>query len=104
MDICHRVDDIVWSESAKVWDDTFSLLLAERPNIGVLVNVVMKWLFCQFEEFKVKYLKVSQILAGMRESLFQDLHYGVERLSRHYNFIAMRYELAYNACKAMEYF
>lgn len=103
MSVCDQVDDIVWGETERVWDETFSLLALKTPNAtSDLMNVVTRWLRCKIDEFELKYTKVSKILEEEKSEIF---HYseGVLGLKNHYQRIMLRYTSAYNACKATEY-
>ncbi len=104
MSVCDQVDDIVWSETERVWDETFSLLVLKNPNVtSDLVNVVARWLRCKIDEFELKYTKVSKILEQEENRAFFHYSEGVQGLKNHYQRIMLRYTSAYNACKATEY-
>lgn len=98
MDICSRIDDVVWGESEKVWDEIFSLLVKENVSTCLLVNVVMKWVLNKISEYESYYQKVLFIL-------YESVHYTEEirRFASHYHRIVWRYKTAYKSCMAMEY-
>jgi hypothetical protein len=97
MELCARVDDIVWSQSDKVWDDTFTLVMLETRGVGELLYRVMRMIHTRVAEYEMKYLKVQDILRKLGDSPA-----GVERLALHYNDIKLRYRLAYDSCKAID--
>ena len=93
-----RVDDIVWGQSEKVWDDTFMLVLLEtRGGVRELLNEVMRLINTRVTEYEMKCLKVKDILMKLNDSTA-----GVERLALHYSDIRLRYQQAYNSCKAID--
>ena len=97
MDICTRVDDIVWGQSDKVWDETFMLIVREALGVGSVLNEVMRLILSRIAEYEMKYLKVVRIT----EACDSDSLDGVKRLAVHYRDIALRYELAYDSCKTV---
>jgi hypothetical protein len=99
MDVCRLVDDIVWSQSDRVWDDTFVLIMRETRCVSQsLVNKVMRWTVTQAAEYEAKYLKVVEISQRLSDAE------GVGKLVFHYQNIMLRYRLANDSCKAVELF
>ena len=97
MDICNKVDDVIWGDSQSVWDDVFRILMCETVRLGVLVNTVEMWVNSKISEFDTKYRKVSDILELVGESE------GVTKLLIHYQHIAWQYRSAFDCCKSVEY-
>jgi hypothetical protein len=98
MEICKKIEDIIWGESTRVWDDTFTILVINDLSVGVIVNVVMKWALHGISEFQAKYSKALKILTEARV-----FHEGVEKLVDHYKHIMLRYKTVYECCRAMEF-
>ena len=98
MDICSKVDDVVWSKSLHVWDEVFVLILREQVRLGVLVNVVEQWINSKMTEFDNKHRKVSDIL-----KIIGDSNEGVRKLMIHYQEITLQYKSAYDSCRSVEY-
>ena len=99
MDVCRLVDDIIWSQSDRVWDDTFVLIMRETRCVSQsLVNEVMRWTVSKAAEYEAKHLKVVEISQGLSDAE------GVRKLMIHYQNIILRYRLANDSCKAVELF
>lgn len=98
MDLCVKIDDIVWGQSEKIWDEIFSLLVLCHIETTQLVNVVMKWVLSKIAEFDSYYQKVLHIM-------YENISYPeeVRRFANHYCRIVSRYKTAYSCCRAMEY-
>ena len=97
MEINRKIDDIVWGGSEKVWDDTFVVLTHEVVDPKILVNVVMKWVLSNHDEYKSKYFKVLEIITGLPDTD------SLLTLAFHYRKIMSRYRLVYDCCKTMDF-
>ena len=97
MDVCRRIEDIVWSESEHVWKETFSLLKSNKITYNALVNVVMKWIIRMIAEYEIKHTKISDILDKMTQ-----FHEGVHRLKIHHARIISRFKSAYSCCTLVD--
>ena len=99
MNICQKVDDIVWGDSHlnQVWDETFMLLMQEVSSTNILIKITLKWISSKIDEFDSKYQKVSNILSELGWSD------GVRKLALHYQAITERYKAAYNCCRSIEF-
>jgi hypothetical protein len=97
MDICARVDDIVWGQSDQVWNETFVLIMRETLGVSSVLNEVMRLILSRISEYEAKYLKVSSISKTLNNNE------GVKRLVLHYRDIAMRYTLAYDSCRTVDF-
>ena len=97
MDICGKIDDIVWSDSLDVWGETFATIVCKSISDVVLVNVVMKWILSKNAEYSKLFSKVLDISNGL------DDKEALSKLLIHYQRLASRYKIAYDCCKVMEY-
>jgi hypothetical protein len=97
MDICKQIEDIVWSESEDVWNETFTLLMLNENNHNALVNVVMKWILRMIAEYETRHTKILDILDKMTCS-----SEGVETLEMHYQRIVSRFKSVHSCCTAIE--
>ena len=95
MEICNKVDDVIWSESLNVWNDVFKILMHESSRLNIIVNMVENWVNSKIAEFETKQKKVSEILNLVGNSD------GVTKLMIHYQKIALRYRLAFDCCKSI---
>jgi hypothetical protein len=95
MEICNKVDDVIWGESIYVWNDVFKILMHETSRLNVIVNMVENWVNLKIVEFDTKHKKVSDILDLIGNSD------GVTKLMIHYQRIALRYRLAYDCCRSI---
>ena len=98
MEICARVDDVVWGASDNVWDDTFMIVSCGTLGSSVLLNEIMRWITTRVTEYEHKYLKVE----GIHEKLNDPSEEGVKRLMLHYRDLMLRYRIAYDSCKAVD--
>jgi hypothetical protein len=97
MDICRKIDDIVWNKSSHVWNETFALLVCESCCNDALLNVIMKWILSKADEYRNIYHKVLDIKNKLDDG---DT---LSNLLVHYHVLAGRYKIAYDCCRTMEY-
>jgi hypothetical protein len=97
MNICIQVDDIVWSDSRRVWEETFDLVLLKTFGLSHILNEVMQWILFRVAEYESMHKKVVRIIGGLKDTE------GVRKLAIHYHDIMSRYRLAYDSCKLVEF-
>ena len=97
MNICSQVDDIVWSNSRRVWEETFELVLRKTFGLTHLLNEVIRWILFRVAEYESMYKKVLRIIRGLKDTE------GVRKLAIHYHDLMSRYRLAYDSCKLVEF-
>jgi hypothetical protein len=98
MELCARVDDIVWGDSDLVWDETFMLITRGTLGRSQVLNEIIQWILSRVTEYEVKYLKVVSI----HDKLDDPSEEGVRRLMLHYRDLMLRYKMAYDSCKTVD--